>query len=406
MTGSATASEDPDDLRRVTAARGGGVAGGGPLDGIRVVELLGLGPGPFCGMLLADLGADVLRIDRADVARSVDRSRPATNAMYRSKSAIGLDLKAPAGVDAFLRLADGADALFEVFRPGVVERLGIGPDVACARNPRLVYGRLTGYGQDGPLAHKAGHDIDYLAIAGALEPLGRAGGPPTPPINVLADFAGGGMLLAYGIVAALLAREQTGDGQVVDAAMVDGAALMLTPFYAARASGFWGPRGTNMLDTGAPWYDSYETADGGWLAVGAIEPEFYAQLLEGLGLTDEQLPDQQDRDRWPELRERFASVIRTRTRDDWEAHFASYDACVAPALAPTEAPAHAHNRARGTFRDIRGVLQPAPAPRFSRTPLGEPAPPEHPGERTHDALTGWGFEAAEVTALIDAGVLV
>ncbi len=380
--------------------------GGGPLDGMRVVELLGLGPGPFCGMLLADLGADVLRVDRADVARSVDRSRPATNAMYRSKSAIGLDLKAPAGVDAFLRLTDGADATFEVFRPGVVERLGIGPDVACERNPRLVYGRLTGYGQEGPLAHKAGHDIDYLAIAGALEPLGRAGAPPTPPINVLADFAGGGMLLAYGIVAALLARERTGAGQVVDAAMVDGAALMLTPFYAARASGFWGPRGTNMLDTGAPWYDSYETADGGWLAVGAIEPEFYAQLLEALGLSGEQLPDQQDRERWPELRERFAAVIRTRTRDDWEAHFASYDACVAPALAPTEAPEHPHNRARATFRDIRGVPQPAPAPRFSRTPLAEPSPPQHPGERTHDALAGWGFDAAEVTALIDAGVLV
>jgi len=381
-------------------------SGGGPLDGMRVVELLGLGPGPFCGMLLADLGADVMRVDRVDAARAVDRSRPATNAMYRSKSAIGLDLKAPAGVDAFLRLTDAADAAFEVFRPGVVERLGIGPDVACARNPRLVYGRLTGYGQDGPLAHKAGHDIDYLAIAGALEPLGRAGGPPTPPINVLADFAGGGMLLAYGIVAALLARERTGEGQVVDAAMVDGAALMLTPFYAARASGFWGPRGTNMLDTGAPWYDSYETADGEWLAVGAIEPEFYAQLLQGLALADEQLPDQQDRERWPELRERFAAVIRTRTRDDWEARFASYDACVAPALAPTEAPEHPHNQARATFREIRGVPQPAPAPRFSRTPLGEPAPPEHPGERTHDVLAGWGFEAAEVTALIDAGVLV
>jgi alpha-methylacyl-CoA racemase len=373
---------------------------------MRVVELLGLGPGPFCGMLLADLGAEVLRVDRVDAARSVDLSRPATNAMYRSKSAIGLDLKAPAGVDTFLRLTDGADAAFEVFRPGVVERLGIGPDVVCARNPRLVYGRLTGYGQDGPLANKAGHDIDYLAIAGALEPLGRAGAPPTPPINVLADFAGGGMLLAYGIVAALLARERTGDGQVVDAAMVDGAALMLTPFYAARASGFWGPRGTNMLDTGAPWYDSYETADGGWLAVGAIEPEFYAQLLEGLGLSEERLPDQQDRERWPELRDRFATVIRTRTRDAWEAHFASYDACVAPALAPTEAPGHPHNRARATFRDIRGVPQPAPAPRFSRTPLGEPTPPQHPGERTHDALAGWGFDAAEVTALIEARVLV
>jgi alpha-methylacyl-CoA racemase len=379
---------------------------GGPLAGIRVVELLGLGPGPFCGMLLADLGAEVLRVDRADAARAIDTSRPATNAMYRSKAALGLDLKEPAGVDAFLRITDAADAVFEVFRPGVAERLGIGPEVACARNPRLVYGRLTGYGQSGPLADKAGHDIDYLAIAGALEPLGRAGAPPTPPINVLADFAGGGMLLAYGIVAALFARERTGAGQVVDAAMVDGAALMLTPFYAARASGFWGPRGTNMLDTGSPWYDSYETADGGWLAVGAIEPQFYAQLLEGLGLAEEELPDQHDRAHWPVLRERFAAVVRTRTRADWESHFASFDACVAPALAPTEAPAHPHNQARGTFRDLGGVPQPAPAPRFSGTPLGEPAPPEHPGARTTDVLARWGFSTEEAGVLVDSGVAV
>jgi alpha-methylacyl-CoA racemase len=379
---------------------------GGPLEGVRVVELLGLGPGPFCGMLLADLGAEVLRVDRADAARAVDPSQPATNAMYRSKAALGLDLKSAAGVGAFLRLTDAADAVFEVFRPGVVERLGVGPDVACARNPRLVYGRLTGYGQDGPLAHKAGHDIDYLAIAGALEPLGRADQPPTPPINVLADFAGGGMLLAYGILAALLARERTGAGQVVDAAMVDGAALMLTPFYAARASGFWGPRGTNMLDTGAPWYDSYETSDGGWLAVGAIEPQFYAQLLEGLGLAHEALPDQHDHDGWPVLRRRFADVVRTRTRDEWEAHFEGLDACVAPALAPTEAPAHPHNAARATFREIAGVPQPAPAPRFSATPLGEPEPPVHPGVRTAEVLAAWGFAADEAADLVEQGAVV
>jgi len=379
---------------------------GGPLEGMSVVELLGLGPGPFCGMLLADLGAEVLRIDRVDAARAVDTSQPATNAMYRSKAALGVDLKSAAGVEALLRLTDRADVMFEVFRPGVAERLGIGPEVARRRNPRLVYGRLTGYGQDGPLAHKAGHDIDYLAIAGALEPLGRADAPPTPPINVLADFAGGGMLLAYGIVAALLARERTGEGQVVDAAMVDGAALMLTPFYSARASGFWGPRGTNMLDTGAPWYDSYETADGGWLAVGAIEPQFYAELLDGLGLAAEPLPDQHDREGWPVLRERFAAVIRTRTRDEWEAHFARFDACVAPALAPTEAPAHPHNEARRTFRELRGVPQPAPAPRFSATPLGEPRPPEHPGERTEEVLAAWGFARDEISALVDSGVVV
>ena len=381
-------------------------ARGGPLTGTRVVELLGLGPGPFCGMLLADLGAEVVRVDRVDAARSVDRSRPATNAMYRSKAALGIDLKAPAGVEAFLRLTDRADAVFEVFRPGVVERLGIGPDVACIRNPRLVYGRLTGYGQDGPLAHKAGHDIDYLAIAGALEPLGRAGAPPTPPINVLGDFAGGGMLLAFGIVAALLARERTGSGQVVDAAMVDGAALLLTPFYAGRASGFWGPRGTNTLDTGAPWYDSYETADGAWLALGAIEPQFYAQLLDGLGIDPASLPEQHDREGWPAVRARFTEVIGSRTRDEWEKHFDRLDACVAPVLSPEEAPMHPHNRARATFCDLRGVPQPAPAPRFSETPLSEPTPPEHPGERTGDVLGDWGFSPAEITRLVDSGIVV
>ena len=378
----------------------------GPLTGFRVVELVGLGPGPFCGMLLADLGAEVLRVDRVDATRAVDRSQPATNAMHRSKAAIGLDLKAPAGVEAFLRLTDAADAAFEVFRPGVAERLGIGPDAARARNGRLVYGRLTGYGQSGPLAARAGHDIDYLAIAGALEPLGRADAPPTPPINVLADFAGGGMLLAYGIVAALLARERTGAGQVVDAAMVDGAALMLTPFYAARATGFWGPRGTNMLDSGAPWYDSYETADGRWLAVGAIEPQFYAELLDGLGLADADLPDQHDRDGWPILRGRFADVIAGRTRDEWEAAFAGRDACVVPALSPIEAPNHPHNLARGTFFELAGVPQPAPAPRFSETPAAAPTPPKHPGEDTVGVLERWGFNADETHELVATDIVV
>jgi alpha-methylacyl-CoA racemase len=379
---------------------------GGALAGVRVVELVGLGPGPFCGMLLADLGADVLRVDRVEAARAVDSSSPATNAMHRSKQAIALDLKEPSGVETFLRLTDAADAAFEVFRPGVAERLGVGPDVALGRNPRLVYGRLTGWGQDGPLCDKAGHDIDYLAIAGALEPLGRVGQPPTPPINVLADFAGGGMLLAYGIVAALFARERTGEGQVIDAAMVDGAAMMLTPFYAARASGFWGERGTNLLDTGAPWYDSYETADGKWLALGAIEPQFYAQLLAGLGLDPAELPDQHDEPRWPELREQFAAVIRTRTRDDWEAQFAGFDACVAPALTPIEAPTHPHNVARGTFLELAGVPQPAPAPRFSATPSPAPRPPVHPGSSTESTLTHWGFTTDEVAALRDVGTLI
>jgi alpha-methylacyl-CoA racemase len=378
----------------------------GPLDGVRVVELVGLGPGPFCGMLLGDLGAEVLRVDRVDAVGAIDRSRPATNAMHRNKRAIALDLKHPDGAESFLRLTEVADAVFEVFRPGVAERLGIGPDACRARNPRLVYGRLTGWGQEGPLADRAGHDIDYLAIAGALEPLGRAGQPPTPPINVLGDFAGGGMLLAFGIVAALLARERTGEGDVVDAAMVDGAALMLTPFFGARASGAWGPRGTNLLDTGAPFYDVYETADGQWVAVGAIEPQFYAALLERLGLAGEQLPDQMDPSGWPVLRERFAAVFRTKTRDDWAAHTDGVDACVMPVLNPVEAPRHPHARARRAFLDLHEVPQPAPAPRFAANATDPPTPPEHPGADTSAALAGWGFSEADVARLVGAGVII
>jgi len=378
----------------------------GPLEGARVVEIMGLGPGPFCGMVLADLGAQVLRVERADVARAVDHSHRATNAMYRSKRAIGIDLKTREGVDAFLRIADGADALIDVFRPGVAERLGIGPDVVCTRNPRLVYGRLTGWGQDGPLAPAAGHDIDYIAVAGALEPLGRAGAPPTPPINVLGDFAGGGMLMALGIAAALFERERSGLGQVVDAAMVDGAALMLTPFYAARASGFWGARGTNLLDTGAPFYEVYECADGRWLAVGALEPQFYAALLDVLGLTGVDLPDRDDHANWPALKERFAALFLARARDEWCALADGRDACVAPVLEPGEAPDHPHNRARGTFLELDGVPQPAPAPRFSRTPTAAPTAPEHPGAHTAAALTDWGFGADEVDTLVRTGAVV
>jgi alpha-methylacyl-CoA racemase len=378
----------------------------GPLAGARVLELVGLGPGPFCGMVLADLGAQVLCVDRADAARALDRSRPATNAMHRSKQAIGLDLKAPDGVQTFLRLVEQADALVDVFRPGVAERLGIGPDECLARNPRLIYGRLTGWGQDGPLAPAAGHDIDYIALSGALEMLGRADQPPTPPINVLGDFAGGGMLLAMGIIAALFERERSSKGQVVDAAMVDGAAQMLTPFYAARASGFWGPRGTNHLDTGAPFYEVYECADGEWIAVGAIEPQFYAALLDVLGLGTAELPGQWDREQWPELKERFADVVRTKARDEWCALAEGRDACIAPVLSPADAARHPHNLARRTFLELRGVPQPAPAPRFSRTSLPEPVPPVHPGESTTDALSDWGFSADDVAKLVDAGVVV
>jgi alpha-methylacyl-CoA racemase len=379
---------------------------GGPLSGLKVVELVGLGPGPFCGMLLADLGAEVLCVDRIEVARAVDPDRPATNAMHRGKRVVGLDLKHSDGPETFLRIVERADAMFEVFRPGVAERLGIGPDVCLERNPRLIYGRLTGWGQDGPYAVAAGHDIDYIALAGALEPLGRAGEPPTPPLNVIGDFAGGGMLLAFGIAAAAFERERTGMGQVIDAAMVDGAALMLTPFYGARASGFWGERGTNLLDTGAPFYEVYETSDARWIAVGAIEPQFYAALLGVLGLDPAELPNRDDPANWPALKERFAAVFRTRTRDEWVGAANGKDACLAPVLDPLEATAHPHNRVRETFLELRGVPQPAPAPRFSRSQLATPSPPQQPGESTEAALAGFGFDAAAVEKLRAAGVLI
>jgi alpha-methylacyl-CoA racemase len=377
----------------------------GPLEGLRAVEMVGLGPGPFCGMLLADMGAEVLRVDRVDAAPAVDRSKPATSAMDRGKEAIAVDLKQPEGVETLLRLVERADVFFEVFRPGVAERLGIGPDDALARNPRLVYGRLTGWGQEGPYAQAAGHDIDYIALAGALEPLGRAGEKPTPPINVLGDFAGGGMLLAFGIACATFERERTGEGQVIDAAMVDGAALMLTPFFGARASGFWGERGTNHLDTGAPFYEVYETADDKFVAVGTVEPKFYDELMTRLGL-DADVEAQYDKAHWPVEKKRIAEVFRTKTRDEWCALLEGTDACFAPVLTPLEAPEHPHNRARNTFLELAGVPQPAPAPRFSRTPAARPAAAMHPGADTAAVLARWGFDGDEVRRLQDTGVVV
>jgi alpha-methylacyl-CoA racemase len=352
----------------------------------------------------------VLRVDRLDEARAVDQSLPATSAMNRGKRAIGLDLKHGDGLATFLRLVEQADAMFEVFRPGVAERLGFGPDVCLERNPRLVYGRLTGWGQDGPYAARAGHDIDYLALAGALEPLGRAGDKPTPPINVLADFAGGGLLLAYGIACAVWERDRSGGsgrGQIVDAAMVDGAAMLMTPFYGGRASGGWGPRGTNFIDTGAPFYDTYETADGKYVAIGAIEAQFYARLIERLDLTgDPDFEQPWEKARWPVQRRRFTALFRTKTRDEWAALLEDVDACFAPVLDPVEAPHHPHNVARSSFLELRGTPQPAPAPRFSRTPAGTPSPPEHAGETTGDALRGWGFTPEDVAKLRDAGALL
>ncbi len=375
----------------------------GPLEGIRIVELAGLGPAPFAGMMLADAGADVVRIDRFDRATYPPRTEPHVDLLNRGRRSVAVDLKNPEGVEVVLRLASGADGLMEGFRPGVAERLGLGPDVCLARNPRLVYGRMTGWGQDGPMASAAGHDIDYIALAGALEPIGRAGDRPVPPLNLVGDFGGGGMLLAFGMVAAMLSARVTGQGQVVDTAMVDGAAALMAMTYTLRAAGAWSDeRGTNLLDTGAPFYEVYETSDGGFMAVGAIEPQFYAELLDRLGLADAGLPDQNDKSAWPAMKERFAEVFAGRTRAEWEDVFAGSDACVAPVLSPAEAPDHPHNRQRGTFTEVAGVLQPAPAPRFSATPGAIRRPPPNPGQHGDDALADWGFDPGEIDQLRSA----
>jgi alpha-methylacyl-CoA racemase len=367
----------------------------GPLQGVRVVELAGIGPGPFCAMLLADLGAEVLAVDRPAP------ERPGWPALFtRGRRRVAVDLRHPDGPGVVLDLAAGADALVEGFRPGVAERLGIGPEACLARNRRLVYGRVTGWGQEGPLAGSAGHDIDYIALAGALHPVGPADGPPVPPLNLLGDFGGGGMLLALGVVAALLEAGRSGQGQVVDAAMVDGAALLTTQLHELLAAGLWTDRrGANLLDGAAPFYAVYETADGRHLAVGALEPQFWAELLRRLGLDGGDLPAQLDRDGWPRLRERLAALFRTRTREEWCELLAGTDACVAPVLGLREAPAHPHNRARGTFVEVGGVTQPAPAPRFSRTPCDPPTPAASPGEHTDQALADWGLPPDRIARL-------
>lgn len=366
----------------------------GPLSGIRVLELAGLAPGPFAGMMLADHGAEVLRVDRVGAVSD----RPRTDVMDRGKRTIGLDLKSPDGVAAFKELARQADVVIEVFRPGVAERLGIGPADLHAVNERLIYGRMTGWGQDGPLAASAGHDIDYLAISGVLSMLGREGEKPTPPINILGDFAGGGLMLAYGVLLALFEREHTGRGRVIDAAMVDGAAILFAMFYQAVSAGLWGPRGTNLLDTGAPMYDTYETADGLHLAVGPLEPQFWDTMVSLMGLTD--LPDRNDRAQWPALKERLAAEFRKRTRAEWEALFDGSDACVSPVLSMAEAPAHPHNAARGTFVEVGGVSQPRPAPRLD----GAPDPDLAPATRLDD-LSAWGIPAEQAAKLRAQGVL-
>jgi alpha-methylacyl-CoA racemase len=363
----------------------------GPLSGLRVIELAGLGPAPHAGMQLADLGADVVRIERPPHnAGGLDLIPRAGDQMLRGRRSVMLDLKDPSARETLLQLVERADVLIEGLRPGVTERLGIGPDDCRARNPRLVYARMTGWGQEGPLAERAGHDINYIAVSGVLHAVGSAGGKPVPPLNLVGDFGGGSMFLVAGILAALWERERSGNGQVIDAAMVDGVSVLAQMFWSLRSLGLWSDqRGSNLLDSGVPFYDTYECADGRYVAVGALEPQFYAALLEGLGLATQELPGQLDPTGWPMLRERFTEVFSRRSRDEWVAVFDGTDACVAPVLSFAEVPVHPHIAARGTIVTLDGVPQAAPAPRFSRTVPDPPAPPPQPGAETARVLADW-----------------
>jgi alpha-methylacyl-CoA racemase len=377
----------------------------GPLSGVKVIEIAGIGPGPFAAMMLADMGADVIRVDRAQ-AVPVAFDAPNKEILNRGRRSVGIDLKAADGVETLMRLVEQADALIEGFRPGVAERLGIGPDDCHARNPKLVYGRMTGWGQEGPYSQAAGHDINYIALGGALAHFGRAGAKPTPPINLVGDFGGGGMLLAFGVACGIVEARSSGQGQVIDAAMVDGTAILMTMMWGLRAIGAWDDeRGVNVLDTGAPFYDTYETADGRFVSVGSLEPQFYAELLQRLGIDDDELPAQMDRSGWPQLRERVTELFKSKTRDQWCEILEGTDACFAPVLPMPEAAEHLHMKARGTIVEKFGLPQPAPAPRFSRTPGAIQGPPAWPGQHTDEALADWGFSADELAKLRDAGAI-
>ncbi|WP_322029270.1 CaiB/BaiF CoA-transferase family protein [Paraburkholderia sp. J76] len=379
----------------------------GPLAGVRIVELGGVGPVPFCCMLLSDLGADVIRIDRPagyDGGVSVD---PRFNLLHRGRRSAAFDLKQPEAAAAVLKLVARADALVEGFRPGVAEKLNLGPDACLAANPALVYGRMTGWGQHGPLAQAPGHDLNYISLTGVLHAIGPINGPPAIPLNLAGDFGGGSLYLALGVVSAILESRRSGEGQVVDAAMVDGSASLMTLCYGLLASGYWkDQRGSNRLDSGAPWYNVYETKDGRWISVASNEARFWRNTLALLGLSEADMPDQHDASRWPEVHERFAAIFRTRTRDEWCALAEGREVCLAPVLSMTEAPAHPHLRARSTFVERDGVVQPAPAPRFSRTPGAIQRPPAKPGEHTDEALRDWGFSVAELDALRESRVIV
>ncbi len=381
----------------------------GPLTGYRIIEIAGIGPGPFCAMLLADMGADVLRIDRAQSVRSPAPDGPANDVSLRSRRSVAIDLKHPDGVATLLDLVAQADAIIEGFRPGVMERLGVGPDECFARNPKLVFGRMTGWGQEGPYSAWAGHDINYISLAGALAHIGRKGEAPVPPLNLVGDFGGGGMFLAFGVVCALLEAQRSGEGQVVDAAMVDGSATLMAMFWSMWQTGFWDgeQRGTNLLDTGAHFYDAYECADGKYVSVGSIEPQFYAELLRLTDLAgDEQFARQMDRASWPALKQRLGEVFKSKTRDEWCALMEHTDVCFAPVLTMAEAAEHPHNIARQLIVERDGVKQPAPAPRFSRTVPEISRSPQHPGQGTREALEDWGIPKDRIDALVEDGAVV
>ena len=376
----------------------------GPLEGIRVIELAGIGPGPFCAMMLADMGADVIRIDRPSKAPkggTAAGANPRFDVLNRGRRSVALDLKDPKSIETVLKLCEQADALIEGFRPGVTERLGIGPDDCMARNSKLIYGRMTGWGQDGPYANVAGHDINYIALAGVLHSIGRAGDAPVPPMNLVGDFGGGGMFLAFGVVCGIFEAQRSGKGQVIDAAMVDGASLLMAPIYGLQKMGRWNgdERGVNLLDSGAHFYDVYETKDGKYISIGSIEPQFYAILVEKAGLDAEAFSDQHNRDKWPDFKETISAVFRSRTRDEWCEIMEHTDICFAPVLSMNEAHAHPHNAARGTFIENDGVRQPAPAPRFSRTKPEVSRPSPLPGEHNVEALKDWGLDDDTIAAL-------
>jgi alpha-methylacyl-CoA racemase len=378
----------------------------GPLAGLRIVELAGIGPAPFCGMMLADMGAEVIRVDRASgVSPGVHLPRR-YNVLCRGRKSIAVDLKQVAGVETVLRLVEHAEAFIEGFRPGVIERLGLGPEVLHARNPKLVIGRMTGWGQEGPIAHTAGHDINYIALSGTLSMFGRKGSAPTPPLNLIGDFGGGGMLLAFGVLAGIIEAQRSGTGQVIDAAMVDGAAVLAAALFGMHAQGLLTEeRGTNMLDTGAHFYDVYECADGQYISIGSIEPQFYEELLQLTGVDKEYFADQRNRAKWPEYKARLAAVFKTKPRQAWVDIMQDSDVCFAPVLSPSEAPRHPHNQQRGTFVTYDGVVQPAPAPRFDRTPPAIQGAVPEAGQHTDELLQACGFSAAEIRQLHACGAV-